>query len=163
MAEFPFSSARIVWERYGWMWWALGRASNQGRAEVPVLTSNSSITGLVTSKWWFGCPDLHQLSWRHTYAGTAALASKETDQRLTYAWLACCSCVHVWSTGDSPPLGCESSLWQPHQDPHPEYTGWWSRGWRDEEGLRSLPHRWWQQPDLEGHTEIISLSNFSAV
>lgn len=49
MEEFPFSSARNVWERYSWMWWALGIASNQGRAEVPVLTSNSSITGLATS------------------------------------------------------------------------------------------------------------------
>lgn len=104
-----------------------------------------------------------QASWRSDPKRQPLWAVTADWRRVTYAWPACCSCVHVWSTGDSPPLGCESSLWQPHQDQHPEYMGWWSRGWRDEEGWQSLPRHWSQQLDLEGHRKIISLSQFSAV
>lgn len=41
--------------------------------------------------------------------------------RCTYGWLVCSSCVHVWSTVDSPPQEYESSLWQLRQGLHQEY------------------------------------------
>lgn len=90
MEEFPFGSARNVWERYGWMWWALERASNQGRAEVPVLTSNSSITGLVTSRQvvvWGSWPTPAILETHPTLGQRRSRPSRRTNVWLTRGWL----------------------------------------------------------------------------